>query len=65
MEDVYLIWNRGDIIGNGVEIVNDFCSLGVKLKYNKYNQIQKHLSNQGRKAMFDFFLLLFLSMFIF
>ena len=39
--------------GESLDIVDDFCYLGIVLIYNgKFHKTQKHLSLQCRKAMF-------------
>ncbi|MES9883146.1 MAG: reverse transcriptase family protein [Sedimenticola sp.] len=40
--------------GTEIEIVNQFCYLGIMLNYNgKFNTTQKHLAEQARKAQFN------------
>ncbi len=40
--------------GTEIEIVNQFCYLGIMLNYNgKFNTTHKHLAEQARKAQFN------------
>ena len=40
--------------GESIEIMDEFCYLGIKFNYNgKFGKTKKHLVDQARKAMFS------------